>query len=115
MRNVWRGLNVKNTLLNSFNAITLNHSLISNTMSSQQHKLELERVIQNYLDDPLTTSVEIYSDLQEILARIVNNQQNNITKSQALQSLILHQRPTSLDNNVTQEQVTQSFNIPPRY
>ena len=84
-------------------------------MSSQQHKLELERVIQNYLDDPLTTSVEIYGDLQEVLARIVTNQQNNITKSQALQSLILHQRPTALDNNVTQEQVTQSFNIPPRY
>jgi hypothetical protein len=84
-------------------------------MSSQQLKAELQIILDAYICDPLSTSTEMYDDINECITRSINAMENNIKKAKVVQSLILGQRPTDLDNTVTQEQVTQSKNIPNRY
>jgi hypothetical protein len=84
-------------------------------MSSQQLKAELQIILDADICEPLSTSTEMYDDINECITRSINAMDNNIKKAKVVQSLILGQRPTDLDNTVTQEQVTQSKNIPTRY
>ena len=84
-------------------------------MSSQILKAELQILIDAYICDPLSTSTQMYDDINECLTRSINAMDNNIKKAKVVQSLILGHQPTDLDNTVTQEQLTQSKNIPTRY
>ena len=81
----------------------------------QQHKQALRQIISDLINAPDTTSTQLYDDLNDALDAAIVETTNATVKAQAMKDLILGKRPLDLDNGVTQEEVTRSKNIPPRY
>lgn len=81
----------------------------------QQHRQALRQIISDLINAPDTTSTQLYDDLNDALDKAIEDTTNATVKAQAMKDLILGHRPVNLDNNVTQEEVTRSKNIPPRY
>lgn len=87
----------------------------SQKINLQQHKQALRQIISDLINAPDTTSTQLYDDLNDALDKAIEDTTNATVKAKAMKDLILGHRPLKLDHNVTQEQVTQSKDFPPRY